>query len=138
MIFHSSQEAAAWKLRCYAPGYTPAFFCHTMYHVLLALLRTRRHCAAGGGKAYLYLAATLPDVQALAARLRQDGGAWAQVAVVEEPQLDAQNSESRFTGCATSPRALLHAAGRRLGLYLKRLERLRPVFAARTGFVHAV
>ena len=78
------------------PGHTPAFFCHTMYHVLLALLRTRRHCAAGGGKAYLYLAATLPDVQALAARLRQDGGAWAQVAVVEEPQLDAQNSESRF------------------------------------------
>ena len=46
------------------PGHTPAFFCHTMYHVLLALLRTRRHCAAGGGKAYLYLAATLPDVQA--------------------------------------------------------------------------
>lgn len=79
------------------PTHTPVFFCHTMYHVLLALLRTMRHCAAGGAKARLLLVATLPDVQALAGRLlAAGGGLWADVSVIEEQKLDVQNSESRF------------------------------------------
>ena len=78
-----------------AHGGAPLFCCHTLYHVLLALIRAMRHRAGGGAPASVLLADTIPDVEALAVRLRESG-VFAAVLTVEEARLDAQNNESAF------------------------------------------
>lgn len=64
------------------------YICHTMYHVLIALVRSLR-----AGPACVVLSTAVPDAEALRARLEAAGPG---VTVVDEARLDEQNSESAF------------------------------------------
>ena len=81
-----------------AAGGYPLYCCHTMYHVLIALVRAMRQRQNGGALASILLADTIPGCEALADRLRRTGQntVWGDVLTVEEAPLDAQNSESAF------------------------------------------
>lgn len=64
------------------------FICHTLYHVLIALLRTLR-----GKPSFLVLSMAVPGAANLAETLRATGH-FAGVQVVDEAALDRQNAES--------------------------------------------
>lgn len=70
------------------------YICHTMYHLLIALVRAMR----AETPACLVLSNAVPRAEAMKARLEAAGGGalWADIRVVDEARLDAQNSESGF------------------------------------------
>ena len=73
----------------------PVFVCHTVYHVLVALIRAMRRRQDDGALCGLVLADTVPGCEDLARRLRQTGpDLWAWVRTVREAEVDAQNNES--------------------------------------------
>ncbi len=73
----------------------PVFVCHTVYHVLVALIRAMRRRQDDGVLCGLLLADTVPGCEDLARRLRQAGpDLWAWVRTVREAEVDAQNNES--------------------------------------------
>lgn len=75
------------------------FICHTLYHVLIALVRALR---SRPGKSTLVLSTCVPEAETLRAKLLDAApDLWDAVLIVDEEKLDAQNSESDFTACAT-------------------------------------
>ena len=70
------------------------YLCHTLYHVLIALVRALRERPMASR---LVLSESIPDAAALRQRLL-DGcpGLWEDITVVNEETLDAQNAESVF------------------------------------------
>ncbi|MGN0974773.1 MAG: hypothetical protein ACI4OL_02150 [Gemmiger sp.] len=75
---------------------TDCYICHTLYHVLIALVRALRGRPA---LSCLVLSGTaLPDAQALKARLEAagKGTVWSDVLVVDEAALDRQNAQSEL------------------------------------------
>ena len=74
------------------------FICHTLYHVLIALVRALR---SRPGKSTLVLSTYVPEAETLRAKLLDAApDLWDAVLIVDEEKLDAQNSESDFY-CAT-------------------------------------
>lgn len=70
------------------------FICHTLYHVLIALVRTLR---GRPGRSTLVLSLCVPQADALRARLLDAAPElWDEILLVDEEKLDAQNSESSF------------------------------------------
>ena len=70
------------------------FICHTLYHVLIALVRALR---SRPGKSTLVLSTCVPEAETLRAKLLDAvPDLWDAVLIVDEEKLDAQNSESDF------------------------------------------
>lgn len=70
------------------------FICHTLYHVLIALVRALR---SRPGKSTLVLSTCVPEAETLRAKLLDAApDLWDAVLIVDEEKLDAQNSESDF------------------------------------------
>lgn len=70
------------------------FICHTLYHVLIALVRALR---SRPGKSTLVLSTCVPEAETLRAKLLDAApDLWDTVLIVDEEKLDAQNSESDF------------------------------------------
>ena len=70
------------------------FICHTLYHVLIALVRALR---SRPGKSTLVLSTCVPEAETLRAKLLDAApDLWDAVLIVDEEKLDAQNS-----ACAT-------------------------------------
>jgi hypothetical protein len=70
------------------------FICHTLYHVLIALVRALR---SRPGKSTLVLSTCVPEAEPLRAKLLDAApDLWDAVLIVDEEKLDAQNSESDF------------------------------------------
>ena len=70
------------------------FICHTLYHVLIALVRALR---SRPGKSTLVLSTCVPEAETLRAKLLDTApDLWDAVLIVDEEKLDAQNSESDF------------------------------------------
>ena len=70
------------------------FICHTLYHVLIALVRALR---SRPGKSTLVLSTCVPEAEPLRAKLLDTApDLWDAVLIVDEEKLDAQNSESDF------------------------------------------
>ena len=70
------------------------FICHTLYHVLIALVRALR---SRPGKSTLVLSTCVPEAETLRAKLLDAApDLWNAVLIVDEEKLDAQNSESDF------------------------------------------
>lgn len=70
------------------------FICHTLYHVLIALVRALR---SRPGKSTLVLSTCVPEAETLRAKLLDAApDLWDAVLIVDEEKLDAQNSESGF------------------------------------------
>ena len=71
------------------------FICHTLYHVLIALVRALR---SRPGKSTLVLSTCVPEAEPLRAKLLDTApDLWDAVLIVDEEKLDAQNSESDFS-----------------------------------------
>ena len=71
------------------------FICHTLYHVLIALVRALR---SRPGKSTLVLSTCVPEAETLRAKLLDAApDLWDAVLIVDEEKLDAQNSESTFS-----------------------------------------
>ena len=85
------------------------FICHTLYHVLIALVRALR---SRPGKSTLVLSTCVPEAETLRAKLLDAApDLWDAVLIVDEEKLDAQNSESDFyRPAAAVPRWLLPPA----------------------------
>ena len=70
------------------------FICHTLYHVLIALVRALR---SRPGKSTLVLSTCVPEAETLRAKLLDAApDLWDAVLIVDEEKLEAQNSESDF------------------------------------------
>ena len=73
------------------------FICHTLYHVLIALVRALR---SRPGKSTLVLSTCVPEAETLRAKLLDAApDLWDAVLIVDEEKLDAQ--KATFTACAT-------------------------------------
>ena len=65
------------------------FICHTLYHVLIALVRALR---SRPGKSTLVLSTCVPEAETLRAKLLDAApDLWDAVLIVDEEKLDAQN-----------------------------------------------
>ena len=77
------------------------FICHTLYHVLIALVRALR---SRPGKSTLVLSTCVPEAETLRAKLLDAApDLWDAVLIVDEEKLDAQNSESDFDRLSPPP-----------------------------------
>ena len=79
------------------------FICHTLYHVLIALVRALR---SRPGKSTLVLSTCVPEAETLRAKLLDAApDLWDAVLIVDEEKLDAQ--KSRILRC---PRGMCTSA----------------------------
>ena len=77
------------------------FICHTLYHVLIALVRALR---SRPGKSTLVLSTCVPEAETLRAKLLDAApDLWDAVLIVDEEKLGAQNSESDFYRLSSPP-----------------------------------
>lgn len=75
------------------------FICHTLYHVLIALVRALR---SRPGKSTLVLSTCVPEAEPLRAKLLDTApDLWDAVLIVDEESWTHRTAKATFTACAT-------------------------------------